>query len=42
MKEWKMDLSDAFAEVEKKRPRINPNKGFRAQLETYNGILKAA
>lgn len=41
MKENKWDFRRALQHVKDKRNCIKPNKGFTAQLETYQGILAA-
>lgn len=41
MKEYGWPLEEAMKYVKSKRSVVNPNKGFRKQLETYEGILDA-
>ena len=41
MKENRWSLEKALAFVQEKRNVINPNTGFREQLTTYEGMLKA-
>ncbi len=36
-----MSLEEALAHVKGKRRIVNPNDGFIAQLQSYEGILRA-
>ncbi|XP_064619312.1 uncharacterized protein LOC135482827 isoform X2 [Lineus longissimus] len=42
MKEYNWTLQETLRYVKEKRSCINPNRGFRAQLQTYQGILDAS
>ena len=41
MKENRWSLEEALKYVKERRKVINPNRGFRRQLEEYQGILAA-
>jgi len=42
MKFFSWTLDDTLAYVRQRRPIVNPNKGFRHQLQVYEGILEAS
>ncbi|XP_050408043.1 uncharacterized protein LOC126823323 isoform X2 [Patella vulgata] len=42
MKDNKWSFEEAYKYVQERRNCVNPNEGFREQLKTYEGILKAS